>query len=318
MVHDESRHSFKKARVLKVLVTGGAGFIGANLVRVLLDKGYQVRVLDNFGVGRREYLAGLDLEIVEGNILDPGAVVQAVAGMNGVVHLAAQTGVPGSLQDPRRDCEVNVNGTLNMLEACRHAGVRRFVFASSNAPLGRQPPPATEDKAPLPISPYGASKLAGEGYCLAYHGSWGLGTVVLRFANIYGPYSAHKNSVVAKFFKDILTTGQITIDGDGQQTRDFIHVGDLCQAILLALESSVGGEVFQIATGVETSIRELAMTVQDVAGSPVEVRHGPARRGDIRKNYSAIGKVRTVLGWEPEIVLSQGLELTWEWFHRWT
>ena len=302
---------------MRILVTGGAGFIGANLVRVLLDEGYQVRVLDNFSAGRREYLAGLDLEIVEGTILDPGAVVQAVAGMKGVVHLAAQTGVPGSLQDPRRDCEVNVIGTLNVLEACRHAGVRRFVFASSNAPLGRQPPPATEDKAPLPISPYGASKLAGEGYCLAYHGSWGLGTVVLRFANIYGPYSAHKNSVVAKFFKDIQTTGQITIDGDGQQTRDFIHVGDLCQAILLALESDVGGEVFQIATGVETSIHELAAMVQEVAGSPVEVRHGPARQGDIRKNYSGVAKARAELGWEPEIVLGQGLKLTWDWFHRW-
>jgi len=179
---------------LKILVTGGAGFIGANLVRLLLNEGHRVRVLDNFSVGRREYLAGLDLEVIEGDILDPEVVAQAIAGLDGVVHLAAQTGVPGSLQNPRRDCEVNVIGTLNMLEACRHAGVSRFVFASSNAPLGRQPPPATEDKAPLPISPYGASKLAGEGYCLAYHGSWGLGTVILRFANIYGPYSAHKNT----------------------------------------------------------------------------------------------------------------------------
>lgn len=296
-----------------ILVTGGAGFVGANLVRLLLAEGYRVRVLDNLSAGRREYLDGLDLELLVGDILDGGAVERAVNGAAAVVHLAAQTGVPGSLQDPHRDCEVNVVGTLNLLEAARHAGVRRFVFASSNAPLGRQRPPATEDKAPLPISPYGASKLAGEGYCLAYHGSWGLGTVVLRFANLYGPYSAHKNSVVAKFFKDIVATGHITIDGDGQQTRDFIYVGDLCRAVLLALRSDVSGEVFQIATGIETSIAQLAALVQEVAGRDVDVEYGPPRQGDIRKNYSAIGKVHEMLGWEPQFGLRQGLEQTWGW-----
>jgi UDP-glucose 4-epimerase len=301
---------------MNVLVTGGAGFIGANLVQLLLDQRYRVRVLDDFSTGQKEYLADLDIQVLEGDIRHADAITDAVAGMSSVIHLAAQTGVPGSLQNPYHDCEVNVIGTLNLLEACRHAGVDRFVFASSNAPLGRQPPPATEDKAPLPISPYGASKLAGEGYCLAYHGSWGLNTVVLRFANVYGPYSAHKNSVVARFLKDILTTGQVTIDGDGQQTRDFIYAGDLCQAILLALKSDVGGEVFQIATGVETSIQELAGMVQEVAGSLVEVRHGPARQGDIRKNYSAVGKVRAVLGWEPQVALRRGLELTWSWICR--
>jgi UDP-glucose 4-epimerase len=298
---------------MNVLVTGGAGFIGANLVRSLLDQGYRVWVLDDFSTGQKEYLTDLDIQVVEGDIRHADTVTHAVEGMSSVIHLAAQTGVPGSLQNPHHDCEVNVIGTLNLLEACRHAGVGRFVFASSNAPLGRQPPPATEDKAPLPISPYGASKLAGEGYCLAYHGSWGLNTVVLRFANVYGPYSAHKSSVVIRFFKDILTTGQVTIDGDGQQTRDFIYAGDLCQAILLALKSDAGGEVFQIATGVETSIQQLAGMVQEVAGSSVTVRHGPARQGDIRKNYSAVGKVRSVLGWEPRIALRRGLELTWRW-----
>src|SRR5262249_13579777 len=156
------------------------------------------------------------------------------------------------------DLEINVIGTLNMLQACRavqgatrsrptEGGPRtrppRLIFASSNAPLGRQSPPASEEKAPLPISPYGASKLAGEAYCLAYHGSWGVQTVVLRFANVYGPYSGRKTSVVAKFFKDIQTTGSLTIDGDGQQTRDMIFVGDLCDAIWRALESDVAGEV---------------------------------------------------------------------------
>lgn len=302
-----------------ILVTGGAGFVGANLVRLLLDSGYQVRVLDNFSTGQRAYLDGLDLEIHEGDILDVAAVERAVDGVDGIVHLAAQTGVPGSLADPRHDCEVNVIGTLNLLEAARarqEAVGRqiRFVFASSNAPLGKQPPPATEDKAPLPISPYGASKLAGEGYCLAYHGSWGLGTIVLRFANLYGPFSSHKGSVVAKFIKDIQSGGTITIDGDGQQTRDFIYVGDLCRAIQLALESAISGEVFQIATGVETSILDLARLIQQVMASDVQITHAPPRQGDMRKNYSEIFKIERMLGWVPGKKLCDGLQLTWEWF----
>ena len=162
----------------KVLVTGGAGFIGANLVRLLLGQGHQVTVLDNLSSGHREYLVGLPVQFVVGNVLDVDLVNRLVPGHDSLVHLAAQTGVPLSLADPRRDCEVNIIGTLNLLEACRkaqQAGGRapRFVLASSNAALGRQLPPATEDKAPLPISPYGASKLAGEAYCLAYHGSGG-------------------------------------------------------------------------------------------------------------------------------------------------
>jgi UDP-glucose 4-epimerase len=310
-----------------VLVTGGAGFIGANLVRLLLKKGYEVTVFDNLSAGQPEYLAGLPVEFIRGDILDRTAVSEAVVGHVGVVHLAAQTGVPGSLLDPRKDCETNVIGTLNLLEACRAQKVKvdegtngahgrgpRFVFASSNAPLGRQEPPATEDKAPLPISPYGASKLAGEAYCLAYHGSWGLETVALRFGNVYGPFSAHKNSVVAKFFKDIIATGQVVVDGDGEQTRDFINVEDLCRAILLALESSVAGEVFQIATGVETSIRSLAELVRGVAGKDTRVARGPERRGDIRRNFSCIAKVKSLLHWQPQIELLDGLEQAWRWY----
>ncbi len=302
---------------MKILVTGGAGFIGANLARLLLKEGCQVRILDDFSVGSRDYLAGLDVEIVVGNILDRKMAAQSVAGVDGVVHLAAQTGVPGSLLHPYKDCEVNVMGTLNMLEASRHSHVRRFIMASSNAPLGRQPPPATEDKAPLPMSPYGASKLAGEGYCLAYHGSWGLGAVVLRFANLYGPFSAHKNSVVAKFIKDIKTDGKIAIDGDGRQTRDFIYVADLCQAVYLALKSDVSGEVFQIATGVETSILELAALMRQIAGQTVALEYHPPRQGDIRKNYSTVAKVERLLGWKPATVLPDGLQKTWEWFEQW-
>jgi len=313
----------------RLLVTGGAGFIGANLVRLLLDHGYQVTVLDNLAAGRQEHLDGLSVEFIHGDILDRTTVERAVANKDGVVHLAAQTGVPGSLRDPRKDCEINVIGTLNLLEACRaektraeaqadglHARGPRIIFASSNAPLGRQSPPATEDKGPLPISPYGASKLAGEAYCLAYHGSWGLGTVVLRFGNVYGPFSECKGSVVAKFFKDISTGGEIVVDGDGQQTRDFIYVGDLCRAIFLALESDVCGEVFQVATGTETTIGQLAELVKLTTRSGAAVTHGPPRQGDIRQNYSAIEKIRRTLAWEPKVGLRRGLQMTMEWFHE--
>ena len=301
---------------MRVLVTGGAGFIGANLVRMLLHSGYRVVVLDNLSTGQRQYLERLPLDLVKGDILDSAVVGGLLPGCDGVIHLAAQTGVPGSLADPMGDCEANVLGTLTLLEACRQAGIGRFVFASSNAPLGRQSPPATEDKAPLPISPYGASKLAGEAYCLAYHGSWGLGTVVLRFGNVYGPFSAHKNSVVARFFKDIAALGRITVDGDGRQTRDFIYVGDLCRAVLLALRSDTAGEVFQVATGVETSIQDLALLVQEVVGRDVGLQFGPARQGDIWKNYSAIAKAREMLVWDPEVGLHDGLVQTWRWFQR--
>lgn len=312
----------------RILVTGGAGFIGANLVRLLIDRGYQVTALDNLTAGRREYLERLPIDFIHGDILDGATVHSVVAEKDGVVHLAAQTGVPGSLRDPRKDCEINILGTLNVLEACRaekartagqaggsHTGGPRIIFASSNAPLGRQLPPATEEKAPLPISPYGASKLAGEAYCLAYHGSWGLGTVVLRFGNVYGPFSEHKGSVVAKFIKQISAGRNIFIDGDGQQTRDFIYVGDLCRAILLALESNTSGEVFQAATGIETNIADIAEMVKLTSKINAVVTHGPPRQADVRRNYSAIDKIRRTLAWEPEVDLATGLQLTMEWFH---
>ncbi|MCP4419609.1 MAG: NAD-dependent epimerase/dehydratase family protein [Chloroflexi bacterium] len=305
----------KPNHVQRLLITGGAGFIGANLIRLLLTTGYEITVLDNLSTAVRDrYLAGLPIRLVQGDILNANLVNDTVAGHDAVIHLAAQTGVPGSIENPRHDCEVNVIGTFNLLEASRKAQVKRFIFASSNAPLGRQPPPATEDKAPLPISPYAASKLAGEGYCLAYHGSWGLGTIVLRFANLYGPFSRHKESVVAKFFKDIVTEGQLVIYGDGRQTRDFIYVTDLCRAVQMALISDISGEIFQIATGQETTIQELSQIIQTVSQREAQISHSPSRRGDIKQNFSQISKAESMLKWKPTVSLHEGLTLTWDWF----
>ncbi len=298
----------------KICVTGGAGFIGANLVRLLLKEGYAVRVLDNFATGQRRYLDGLDVELIEGDMMDEAVAATAVAGMDGVVHLAAQTSVPDSVDDPFYDCRLNVLGTLNLLEACRRASIARFVFASSNAPLGRQRPPAHEEQAPLPISPYGASKLAGEGYCLAYHGTWGLGTIVLRFANLYGPFSGHTKGVVALFLQSIAAGRPLQIHGDGQQTRDFIYVVDLCRAIQLALESELCGELFQIATGTETSILQLTEQIAAVTQQTITRTHGERRLGDIGQNYSAVTKAAELLHWQPTTTLADGLAETWAWF----
>ena len=308
---------------MKVLVTGGAGFIGANLCRFLLERGIGVRVLDilTYGAGR---LSGLDVDLVTGDICDASAVSRALRGCDGVVHLAAESGVQQSLEDPVGNFHVNVGGLLTVLEACRQlqnsrtaegdAQPFRFVMASSNAAIGRQPPPADETVAPLPISPYGACKLAGEGLCMAYYGSYRLSTVALRFGNAYGPYSDHKESVVAKFMKDLRHTGRVQIDGDGLQTRDFIHTDDMCAAMYRALVAPVGGEIFQIASGVETSIRELATLLESVAGVSVERQFGAPRNGDMARNFSDIGKAKRLLDWQPGVSLEDGMARLWAWY----
>ena len=302
----------------RVLVTGGAGFIGANLTRLLTASGYDVTIFDSGRAGAPpEYLEGLDVELVTGDITDGAALASAIPGHDAIVHLAAQSGVPTSLEDPEEDCRLNVVGTLRTLEAARAAGVDRFVFASSNAPLGRQEPPSSEDKAPLPVSPYGASKLAGEAYCLAYNGSWGLRTIALRFANVYGPWSAHKASVVAKFIRAIRRDGRLELYGGGEQTRDFVYVEDLCRAIQLSLESDVGGEVFQIGTGTETSIRRLATLLSDIAGANIDTTTAPPLRGDVQRSRSSIEKIKRTLSWDPQVPLEDGLRRTWEWADDW-
>jgi UDP-glucose 4-epimerase len=306
-----------KERMKSVLVTGGAGFIGSTLCPLLAARGYHVRVLDDLSVGSAAALAGVPVEMLTGDIRDRAAVAAAVAGVDAIVHLAAHTSVVDSQAQPEHDFDVNVGGTLNLLLAARAAGVRRFVFASSNAPIGENTPPIDESKPARPLSPYGASKLAGEGYCSAFWGSYGLGTVILRFANVYGPGSTHKGSVVAKFIKDAKATGELTIYGDGEQTRDFIYVDDLCRAVIAGIESACGGETFQIATGQETSVLELAEQMRALLPErELRIRHVEQRAGEIVKNYSAIGKAERVLGWRPQVSLNDGLARTVAWFRQ--
>lgn len=330
---------------MRWLITGGCGFIGTCLIKSLVEEdAHHICIIDNLSVGTREELARVcdfveidsslssftfpldtqaepQVQLVVGDILDEELAPKVTKDVDVIVHLAANTGVAPSVEDPRKDCLTNVVGTLNYLEGARHNGVKRFVFASSGAPLGEQEPPLHEEMAPHPVSPYGASKLAGEAYCSAYYRTFGVETVCLRFGNVYGPGSGHKNSVVAKFIKQALAGETLEIYGDGTQTRDFIYIDDLVRAIrLAAMKESVGGEVFQIATSLETTVQEMLeilLEVMEEAGiQRPKVIHGEKRQGDVKRNYSDTSKARTLLGWRHKMDLKSGLEHTVRWFEE--
>lgn len=319
------------------LITGGCGFVGLSLIKRLLAESPEacIRVVDNLSGGTRGDLeriaparlvevesmgamSGTGVELAAADIRDPEAAVRAAAGADVIVHLAANTGVQPSIKDPVLDMESNVVGTLNYLEAARSNHVPSFVFASSSAPIGRAEPPITETAVCRPISPYGASKMAGEAYLSAYHGSFGLKTVGLRFSNVYGPLSVHKGSVVALFIRQALAGEPWTLNGDGGQTRDFIHIDDIVSALVAAARSPHGGEIYQISTQVETSVADMAAMLADIlddqAGIRPEITFGPPLQADVRRSWADITKARTRLGWEPRRELREGLEETVQWF----
>ena len=298
-----------------VLVTGGAGFIGANLLRTL-DAEYDVRVFDNLVRGSRDLLPeDREIDVVVGDIRDPGALAGAMRGVDLVIHLAAFGSVVESITDPVENFEINARGTFETVRAASEAGIERFVFASTGgAIMGDQEPPIDEQSLPWPISPYGASKLCGEAYLHAFAGSFGIRPVALRFANVYGPYSAHKKGVITRFIRAALAGGTFEIFGDGQASRDFLHVDDLCRGIIAAAESDLSDEVLHLASESETTINELARLILDLVGSDVDVVHHPKRTGEVERNFARADRAQELLGWSPRLSLRDGMAQTIDWF----
>jgi UDP-glucose 4-epimerase len=262
----------------------------------------------------------LKVELVVGDILDADLAFSVTKGMDVIVHLAANTGVIPSVENPRKDCMINVVGTLNYLEAARKNVIKHFIFASSGAPVGECEPPIHEEITPHPVSPYGASKLACEGYCSAYYHTFKIPITALRFGNVYGPLSEEKTSVIAKFIQQAIRGEVLEIFGDGKQTRDFIFIDDLVRAIYLAANShQSAGEIFQIATNSETNINSLTDRLVNILKEKgirkVRIINKPPPLGDVNRNFSDVSKALKILGWKSEISLEEGLKRTVEWFY---
>ncbi len=303
----------------KTLVTGGCGFIGANLVTELERRGESdIVVFDNESLGKRENLLNFQGEFVKGDLKDCDALRRALEDVDVVVHLAAHTRVIESIENPRSNFNDNVIGTFNLLEACRHAGVKRLINASTGgAILGEAPSPVHEGLVPQPLSAYGASKLAAEGYCSAYSGSYGIKCASLRFSNIYGPRSYHKDSVVARFIKQILAGEELVIYGDGSQVRDYLYIGDLVSGIADAIQSDCVGS-FQLGTQRPTTLNELLDVLRNVVGDDAfpKVHYADARAGEVHTTWCDITKAKQAFGYNPSTLLPEGVQATWDWFTK--
>ena len=304
----------------KVLVTGGCGFIGANLVAHLRRAHDEVVIVDDFSRGSAAYLDDARAyTLVQADIRDQAAVERAAAGADALVHLAAFGSVVESVAAPEDNFSINVEGTFSVLQAARRAGVRRVVFSSTGGALiGNAEPPVSESSVARPISPYGASKLACEGYCCAFAHAYDMSVTALRFANVIGPVSWHKKGAVTAFFKAIMAGRPIRIFGDGSATRDFLYVEDLCRGIVAALGARLTGyNVFHLASGREVSVKELARLACAAAGKPQHpVTFDAKRRGEVERNFASFELAERVLGFRPQVPLEEAMRLTWRWFEQ--
>ncbi len=321
---------------MNYLITGGCGFIGTNLVERILrdDKNAYIRIVDNLQSGRRNMLKSV-CSFVEPTMLivKPGKVhffpyniknedfaLKVCRGIDVIIHLAANTGVPVSVEFPRDDCMTNVVGTVNYLEGARHNKVKRFIFASTSAASGGYDPPFHEKLFPRPIAPYGASKGSGEAYCHVYSAAYGISTVALRFSNVYGPNSTNKtDQLIPNFILGALNDNTVKIFGDGSQTRDYCYVGDLMDALMLSVEKaeSIGGNVIQIATNQETSVQQVTDIITTKLSEydiNMNVEYVGERAGDLQRNYSDVSKAKKLLGWVNKTDTKEGIEKTIEWF----
>tara|TARA_X000000950_G_scaffold286150_1_gene394182 strand:+ start:357 stop:1337 length:981 start_codon:yes stop_codon:yes gene_type:complete len=320
---------------MKWLITGGCGFIGVNLINELEKLGQKIRIVDNLSVGSIDDLPSNDWEIFDKltdlkkiswkkkqiftlDLKNKNNLDNIICGVDYIVHLAASTGVKLSVENFKQDFTNNVISTLNLLEVAKNQSIKKFIFASSGAPLGFQKPPIHEGKPLSPKSPYGASKMAGEGYCSAFAGSYDLNTTILRFSNVYGPGSYKKESVVAKFIKDCIRNQKILINGNGEQTRDFIYIDDLIKAILLSTKVQKCGEIFQIASGKETSIKELARIILDYLKNKLDfkinIKNLKPLKYEVKHNFSDISKAKKNMNFEPKVLLEDGLKKTIEYY----
>lgn len=306
---------------MKYLVTGGAGFIGSNIVRELLARGEQVRVLDNFSTGKRENLLPFNgnpnLEVIEGDLRSFHIVRDAVRGCDFVLHQGALPSVPRSIKDPITSNEVNINGTLHILEAAREFGVRRVVFASSSSVYGNSETlPKVETMPVAPLSPYALTKYAGERYCQVFHALYGLETVALRYFNVFGPNqdpTSQYSAVIPKFIKLIKEGKRPVIYGDGSQSRDFTYVSNNVEANILACTApGVAGEVFNIACGERYTLLDLVNTINEILGTHVQPIFESPRPGDVKHSLAGIEKAQQMLQFEVKVRFREGLVKTIE------
>jgi nucleoside-diphosphate-sugar epimerase len=301
----------------KALVTGGGGFIGSHLVERLLRDGRAVRVLDNFATGRRANIAAVadDVELVEGDVQSYERAHNAVRGCETVFHLAALPSVPRSIQDPLTSTASNVTGTLNVLLAARDEDVRRVVFASSSSVYGPQREyPQREDAAARPISPYGVSKLAAEGYCRAFNQVYGIETVAVRYFNVFGPRQdplSQYAAVIPRFITAALRNQAPVVFGDGEQSRDFTYIDNTIDGTVLASSApGVAGETFNVACGEATTLNQLLDYVREISGKPVEATYEDGQPGDLRRSQADISRARESLGYDVQVDVHSGLERT--------
>ena len=307
----------------RALVTGGAGFIGSHLVDRLLAEGWQVSLLDDFSSGREANIAHLagHAEVVRGDLRDGELLAHLLPGVEVVFHQGAVPSVPRSVAEPVRTNDVNVTGTLGLLEAARSAGVRRVVFASSSSAYGDTPVlPKVESMPPCPLSPYALQKYAGERYCQLFHRLYGLETVALRYFNVYGPRQNPESeyaAVIPRFATACLAGEAPVVFGDGEQTRDFTFVGDAVAANLLAADAArAPGEVVNVAGGRRVSLNQLLGEIRTLTKAKVEPRYLPARAGDVRDSLADLSRARELLGYEPRVELRTGLLRTIESLER--
>jgi UDP-glucose 4-epimerase len=299
---------------MKILVTGGAGFIGSHLVERLLAAGDRVKVVDDLSTGKRENLVQHEaLEFIEGDIRDASLIDRCARTMDAVVHLAAVASVQASMDDPVRTHQVNFDGTLNLLEASRRHGIKRFIYACSAAVYGDAASiPVPEEAMPRPLSPYAVDKLSGEHYLLHYYRSHGLAATSFRFFNIYGPRqdpSSPYSGVISIFVERLLRNQPVTVYGDGTQTRDFVYVADLADLLARAVRSLEGnGGVFNVGTGRQHSLLQLLAHLEKLTGKKIERRHEPARAGDIRHSCADVTRLTGAYGGAPATPFEQGLK----------